>query len=269
MTTSARSAASSGSSAAIAAWRRSPVRSMNGTQPTWPQIVAGRKTWLPKAWSKWPWVSTTTVTGSRGQLAQVVDDLARLDVGRARVDDERLAAAQHDPDVLVVERVATHEARDRRSRPSHRHAHGRHGSRASARAGRVRCRHAIHRGARSPIADGTDLLTRHWPATRRSRWRRGGPAVGDRSCWSTVSASTPAATSTSATRWPRPASTSTPTTTAATAAPAGGAATSIAGRSTTTTSPSGCGAVRADAAGPAGRPVRPLDGRPHRRRLPA
>ena len=30
---------------------------------SWPQIVAGRKTWLPKAWSKWPCVSTTIVTG--------------------------------------------------------------------------------------------------------------------------------------------------------------------------------------------------------------
>jgi len=51
-------------SAAMAAFRRSPVRSMNGTQPAWPQIVAGRKMALPKAWSKWPWVSTTTVIGS-------------------------------------------------------------------------------------------------------------------------------------------------------------------------------------------------------------
>ena len=63
---------------------------MNGTQPAWPQIVAGRKTWLPKAWSKCPWVSTTTVTGSRGQLADVGEDLARLDVRGPRVDDECL-----------------------------------------------------------------------------------------------------------------------------------------------------------------------------------
>ena len=109
MTTSARSAAISGISAATRARRTSPVRSRNGPQPTWPQIVAGRKTWLPKAWSKWPWVSTTIVHRRRGQLAQVVDDLARLDVGRARVDQEDVVAAEHDPDVLVVERVATHE----------------------------------------------------------------------------------------------------------------------------------------------------------------
>ena len=49
---------------AMAARRASPVRAMNVTQRSWPQIVAGRKTRLPKAWSKWPWVSTTTVTGA-------------------------------------------------------------------------------------------------------------------------------------------------------------------------------------------------------------
>jgi len=36
---------------------------MNDTQRSWPQIVAGRKTALPKAWSKWPCVSTTTPMG--------------------------------------------------------------------------------------------------------------------------------------------------------------------------------------------------------------
>ena len=45
----------------------------------------------------------------RRQLAQVVEDLARLDVGRARVDDQHLVAAQHDPDVLVEERIAADE----------------------------------------------------------------------------------------------------------------------------------------------------------------
>ena len=44
-----------------------------------------------------------------GQLAQIGQDLARLRVRRARVDDQRLAAAQDDPDVLVEERVAPHE----------------------------------------------------------------------------------------------------------------------------------------------------------------
>ena len=39
----------------------------------------------------------------RRQRPQVVDDLARLDVGRPRVDQEDVVAAEHDPDVLVVE----------------------------------------------------------------------------------------------------------------------------------------------------------------------
>ena len=67
-----------------------------------------------------------------------------------------------------------------------------------------------------------------------------GPARPGRRCSSsTASASSRADTSTSATRWPRPGWTSGPTTIAATAAPADGAATSIAGRSSTTTSRSG------------------------------
>ena len=85
-----------------------------------------------------------------------------------------------------------------------------------------------------PAADGTDILVRHWTARGSRRARR-----GPRSCWSTASANTPAATSTSATRWRRPASTSTPTTCAGTADRAADAATSIAGSNTTTTSPSG------------------------------
>ena len=44
-----------------------------------------------------------------GQLAQVGEDLARLRVGRAGVDDEGLAVAEDHPDVLVVERVAADE----------------------------------------------------------------------------------------------------------------------------------------------------------------
>ena len=45
----------------------------------------------------------------RGQRPQVVGDLARLDVGRPRVDQQDVVAPEHDPDVLVVELVATHE----------------------------------------------------------------------------------------------------------------------------------------------------------------
>jgi len=45
----------------------------------------------------------------RGQFAEVGQNLPALRVGRARVDDEGLAVTEHDPDVLVVERVAAHE----------------------------------------------------------------------------------------------------------------------------------------------------------------
>ena len=44
-----------------------------------------------------------------GQLAQVGLDLAGLRVGRSRIDDQGFGSSQHDPDVLVVERVATDE----------------------------------------------------------------------------------------------------------------------------------------------------------------
>ena len=44
-----------------------------------------------------------------GQLADVLLDLARLGVGRARVDDQALGPAEHEADVLVVERIATDE----------------------------------------------------------------------------------------------------------------------------------------------------------------
>ena len=125
MTTSASSAASYGSSRAITALRASPVRSMNGPHRTCPQMVAGRKTRLPKAWSKWPCVSTTTVTGNAGQLTKVGDDLAGLDVGGAGVDDERLAVPEDDADVLVVERVAPDEHAIADLDPAIRDTHGR------------------------------------------------------------------------------------------------------------------------------------------------
>ena len=62
------------------------------------------------------------------QLPDVVLDLARLDVRRARIDDERLAAAEHQPDVLVVERVPPHEESVAELDPAVIHTHGRHGS---------------------------------------------------------------------------------------------------------------------------------------------
>ncbi len=45
----------------------------------------------------------------RGQLVQVGQDLACLDMGGPRVDDEGLAIAEHDSDVLVEEGIAPHE----------------------------------------------------------------------------------------------------------------------------------------------------------------
>ena len=89
--------------------RASPVRSRNVTQPLvapdrWPAGRRGcrRRGRNGRACRRRP-------SPGRRQLAQVVEDLAPLDVGRARVDHERLVAAQHDPDVLVEERVSPHE----------------------------------------------------------------------------------------------------------------------------------------------------------------
>ncbi len=45
----------------------------------------------------------------RSQRPQVVRDLARLDVGRPRVDEEHVVTAQHDADVLVEELVTADE----------------------------------------------------------------------------------------------------------------------------------------------------------------
>ena len=71
--------------------------------------------------------------GRRGQRPQVVHDLARLDVGRPRVDQQDIVAAEHDPDVLVVELVATHEHAIADLGPL---SHGLHGM---WRAGQSRC----------------------------------------------------------------------------------------------------------------------------------
>ena len=102
----------------------------------------------------------------RRQLAQVRDDLARLDVRRARVDDERLAVPEDDADVLVVERVAPHEHAIAELDPAILDAHPRMVSTApdGRCAGRVRWAHAVdrqprhdhrwHRPARPPLAGG-------------------------------------------------------------------------------------------------------------------
>ena len=58
------------------------------------------------------------------QLAQVVEDLARLRVGGAGVDDEGRIAAEDDADVLVVERVAPDEDAIADLRPARRCSHG-------------------------------------------------------------------------------------------------------------------------------------------------
>ena len=51
MTTSARSAATGGTSSAADARIRSPQRSSIVTHRSWPQMTAGRNTELPKQWS--------------------------------------------------------------------------------------------------------------------------------------------------------------------------------------------------------------------------
>ena len=117
--------------------------------------------------------------------------------------------------------------------------------------GRVPCPHALPRQPRHGRRRHRPPRSRTGRSTR-PRLGGAGPAA-----WASVLlvhglASTPAATSTSATRWRRPASTSMPTTSAGTADRAAGAATSIAGRSTTTTSPSGS---RPSGAAAGGRPV--------------
>ncbi len=60
--------------------------------------------------------------GRRPELAQVVEDLARLARRRAGVEHERLLAPEHDHDVLVEERVSAHEDPFSDLRPARRHA---------------------------------------------------------------------------------------------------------------------------------------------------
>ena len=44
--------------------------------PSWPQIVHGRKARLPKQWSQWAWVLTTTV-GARGVMTRMSATISR------------------------------------------------------------------------------------------------------------------------------------------------------------------------------------------------
>ena len=108
-----------------------------------------------------------------GQVADVGQDLARLYVRGPRVDDEGLAVAEDQPDVLVVEGVAAHEEPIADLDPAVFDTHRRMVSTASddGPKGRVRCAHAIdrqprHRGGRHGPA-------RPALAARRGRGRRG------------------------------------------------------------------------------------------------
>ena len=109
MTTSARSSASSGTSVAIRALRASPVRSRNGPQPHVTPDRGGPEDVVAEGVVEVAVRVDDDRDRGRRQLAKVVEDLATLDVGRSRVDDHDLVAAHHDPDVLVEERVSTHE----------------------------------------------------------------------------------------------------------------------------------------------------------------
>ena len=97
--------------------------------------------------------------GQGGQVADVGQDLVRLRVGRPGVDDERLAVAQDQPDVLVVERVSAHEEPVADLDPAVLDTHRRMVSTDARQgsAGRVRCAHAIDRQPR-------DRGGRHGPA---------------------------------------------------------------------------------------------------------
>jgi acylglycerol lipase len=97
------------------------------------------------------------------QLPEIGGDLASLDMRRSRVDDERLAAPQDDPDVLVVERIAAHEESIVELDPAVSDTHARHGSDTDASANPYA--HAVPSIVGSASTrDGIALLTRHWPA---------------------------------------------------------------------------------------------------------
>ena len=109
ITISSSRPASSGVFVSIVGLRASPVRSMNVTQPSWPQMVAGRNTRVAEGVVEVPVGVDDDRDRVGGQRAQVGQDLARLAVRRARIDDQGLTAAQDHADVLVVELVAAHE----------------------------------------------------------------------------------------------------------------------------------------------------------------
>ena len=93
----------------------------------------------------------------RGECPEVVQDLARLDVGGTRVDHEHGTVAQHHADVLVVERVAPDEHVVADLGP------GWHG-RIVAASPDAYAAHMPSIVSHVSTADGTDLLVRHRPA---------------------------------------------------------------------------------------------------------
>ncbi len=102
---------------------------------------------------------------SPGQLPDVREDLACLRVRGARVDDQRLAVAEHESDVLVVERVPANEEAIADLDPTVRDSHRRMVSMGGMPDRRVAYAAPMPSiVGRVTAADGTDLLTRHWPA---------------------------------------------------------------------------------------------------------
>jgi acylglycerol lipase len=101
----------------------------------------------------------------RGQVAQVAQELPRLWIRRAGIDDQRLAVSEDHPDVLVVERIAANEDAVANFDPAIRHTHRRIVSGETMSGGRVAYAAPVPSiVSRATVADGTDLLVRHWPA---------------------------------------------------------------------------------------------------------
>ena len=106
----------------------------------------------------------------RAELAQVVEDLACLGRGAARVHDEGGATAEHGDDVLVEECVAAHEDAVADLGPGAAHAANRSGGRRGGL--RSACTGGASPMTDAPVvpfeatarmADGTTLRTLRWP----------------------------------------------------------------------------------------------------------
>ncbi len=98
------------------------------------------------------------------QLPDVRQDLERLHVRGACVDDQGLAVAQDQPDVLVLERVPAHEEAIADLDPPVLNTHRRMVSRGCMADRRVAYAAPMPSiVSHATAADGTDLLIRHWP----------------------------------------------------------------------------------------------------------